>query len=524
MNALALQVGLVRQVFLHREIYVARALYEQGLVEIKEKSLEVRLRRCYNAASALPPREYPFCACAKRVETVQNSSFDWDRAREALRLRLGSEAVSRWLDPLSVASSTEQAVVLEAPNSFFRDWVVSHYLEALRPYAGGRDLRISTTASPDAPPNKPASGPAVSPAQERRRPEGSGPAGGADAGLNKKFTFDRFVVGPSNRFAHAASLAVAESPAKAYNPLFIYGGVGLGKTHLMQAIGQAIVGRWASRRIVYISSERFTNELIAAIQTKTTTRFRDRYRTVDVLLVDDVHFIAGKEATQEEFFHTFNALYDSHKQIVVSSDRSPKEIAGLEERLVSRFEWGLVTDIQPPDLETRIAILRKKAEEARIEVPDDVTAFIAQQISSNIRELEGALIRVTAYCTLFNQPLSVAVAKEVLKDLVREVRARLSLEEIQQRVAEHFKLDPLEIRGVRRQRSILYPRQVAMFLCRRLTEASLPEIGRAFGGRDHTTVLHAVEKIEREIAQDAHKKHLIEYLNRAVLTASQHTP
>ena len=454
---------------------------------------------------------------------MQNSPFDWARAREALKLRLGSEAVSRWLDPLSVASTTEEIVVLEAPNSFFRDWVVSHYLEALRPFAGGRALQISTTTASDASP-KSSGGPAIRAAQERRTAEvprfGEG-AAGIVAGLNKKFTFDRFVVGPSNRFAHAASLAVAESPAKAYNPLFIYGGVGLGKTHLMQAVGQAIVGRWASKRIVYISSERFTNELIAAIQTKTTTRFRDRYRTVDVLLVDDIHFIAGKEATQEEFFHTFNALYDSHKQIVMSSDRSPKEIAGLEERLVSRFEWGLVTDIQPPDLETRIAILRKKAEEASIEVPDDVTSFIAQQISSNIRELEGALIRVTAYCTLFNQPLSVVVAKEVLKDLVREVRARLSLEEIQRRVAEHFKLDLLEICGIRRQRSILYPRQVAMFLCRRLTEASLPEIGRAFGGRDHTTVLHAVEKIEREIAQDAHKRRLVEHVNQAVLTASQ---
>jgi chromosomal replication initiator protein len=274
----------------------------------------------------------------------------------------------------------------------------------MKPYGGGRDLQIVASTATDVSAVAP---PVVAPL--RVSPDRKNPLAEAspvwDHGLNLRFTFDRFVVGPSNRFAHAASLAVAESPAKAYNPLFIYGGVGLGKTHLMQAIGQAINQRWPAQRIVYISSERFTNELITAIQTRTTTRFRDRYRTVDVLLVDDIHFIAEKEATQEEFFHTFNTLYDAHKQIVMSSDRSPKEIAGLEERLVSRFEWGLVTDIQSPDLETRIAILRKKAEEAGVDVPDAVTDFIAQQITSNIRELEGALIRVTAYCNLFNESL-----------------------------------------------------------------------------------------------------------------------
>jgi chromosomal replication initiator protein len=286
----------------------------------------------------------------------------------------------------------------------------------------------------------------------------------------------------------------------------------------MQAIGHTIQQRWPARRVVFVSSEGFTNELITAIQTKATAKFRDRYRTVDVLLVDDIHFIAGKEATQEEFFHTFNTLYDAHKQIVMSSDRSPKEIAGLEERLVSRFEWGLVTDIQPPDLETRIAILRKKAEEASAEVPDGVIDFIARRITSNIRELEGALIRVIAYCTFFNKPQTADVAQEVLKDMVREVSSRVTVVGIQQRVAEYFQIELEELRSVKRQRSILYPRQVAMYLCRRLTEASLPEIGRAFGGRDHTTVMHAVGKIEREIAQDAHKKHTVEHLNSLVLS------
>jgi len=452
------------------------------------------------------------------VETVQNPPFDWRQALEALKSRLGTELVSRWLAPLRVASVTESAVVIEAPNPFFRDWVASHYLETLKLFAGGRDLQLVTAvATAQAPGALDADAPWAD-AVPATMPT---PAAGTAPGLNLKFTFDRFVVGPSNRFAHAASMAVAESPARAYNPLFIYGGAGLGKTHLMQAIGHAIRGRWPTRRVVFISSEGFTNELITAIQTKTTAKFRDRYRTVDVLLVDDIHFIAEKEATQEEFFHTFNALYDNHKQIVMSSDRSPKDIAGLEERLVTRFEWGLVTDIQPPDLETRTAILRKKAEEARAEVPNEVIDFIARRITSNIRELEGALIRVLAYCTFFNKPQTAAVAQEVLKDMVREVSSRVTVKGIQQRVADYFQIELEELRSVKRQRSILYPRQVAMYLCRQLTEASLPEIGRAFGGRDHTTVMHAVEKIEREITQDIHKKHTVEHLNSLVLS---HTP
>ena len=449
------------------------------------------------------------------METVQNPPFDWRQALEALKPRLGTETVSRWLEPLRVASVTERAVVLEAPNPFFRDWIASHYLETLKPLAAGRELQLVTAATGGFPGTAAGADPwaeAVSTAASRQLA-----ADGVRA-LNPKFTFDRFVVGPSNRFAHAASLAVAESPARAYNPLFIYGGVGLGKTHLMQAIGQTIQQRWPTRRIVFISSEGFTNELITAIQTKTTAKFRGRYRTVDVLLVDDIHFIAEKEATQEEFFHTFNTLYDAHKQIVMSSDRSPKDIAGLEERLVTRFEWGLVTDIQPPDLETRIAILRKKAEDANTAAPDEVIDFIARRITSNIRELEGALIRVVAYCTFFNKPQSAAVAQEVLKDMVREVSSRVTVSGIQQRVADYFQIALDELRSVKRQRSILYPRQVAMYLCRRLTEASLPEIGRAFGGRDHTTVMHAVDKIEREIAQDIHKKHTVEQLNNLVLS------
>jgi len=436
---------------------------------------------------------------------VQNTPFEWPKAVESLKARIGQEAADRWIAPLKLASASDLAIVLEAPNPFFRDWVVAHYQGALQEIVGGgREVQVVVAPS----------GPEERPAQIRQDlvERVVGP-------LNPKFTFERFVVGPSNRFAHAASLAVAESPAKAYNPLFIYGGVGLGKTHLMQAIGHAILRRAPSLRVCYISSEQFTNELISAIQTKTTAQFRDRYRGADILLIDDIHFIAGKESTQEAFFHTFNALYDAHKQIVVSSDRPPKEITSLEERLVSRFEWGLVTDIQPPDLETRIAILRKKAEEAAVEIPSALTEFIARQITSNIRELEGALIRVVAYCRFFGKPLSVDVAQEVLRDTVREVGARLTVELIQQRVSGHFQVPLDDLRGLRRHRTVMYPRQVAMYLCRTLTDSSLPEIGRAFGGRNHSTVLRAIEKVEREIAQDGHKKRLVDRLAQLVTTA-----
>ncbi len=448
---------------------------------------------------------------------------DWPALVENLKTRLGEETVGRWIAPLKLATESDQTVTLEAPNAFFSDWVLAHYQQALRDLVGGREVAIVPAHSGDrdetalANPTRPLPPPAA-------------PAGRVDGlplpttkALTPRFTFERFVVGPSNRFAHAASLAVAESPAKAYNPLFIYGGVGLGKTHLMQAIGHAIGKQPGTAKIAYVSSEQFTNELIEAIQTRTTAKFRERYRTVAALMIDDIQFIAGKESTQEEFFHTFNTLYDAHKQIVLSSDRQPKDIDGIEERLVSRFGWGLVTDIQPPDLETRIAILRKKAEETSVDVPHAVTSFIAAQITSNIRELEGALIRVVAYCRFFSKPLGVEVAQEVLKEMVREVGSRVTLQLIQQRVGEYFKLSVEELKSVRRQRSILYPRHVAMYLCRTLTDSSLPEIGRAFGGKDHSTVLHAVEKISKEMAQDGHKKHLIAHLTERITTRTTNT-
>ena len=426
-------------------------------------------------------------------------SFEWPKAVATLTDVLGEAVAQRWISPLKLASVSEQNLILEAPNQFFRDWVLTHYRAHLEQLAGGRQLHVVASEEPLH--QEPPKAPQALNAGER-----------VDGALNPKCTFERFVVGSSNRFAHAASLAVAESPAKAYNPLFIYGGVGLGKTHLMQAIGQAILSHDPSTRVIYTSSERFTNELISAIQTRTTARFREYYRGIDALLIDDIHFIAGKESTQEAFFHTFNVLYDAHKQIVVSSDRPPKDIAGLEERLVSRFEWGLVTDIQPPDEETRIAILRKKSEDAAVDVPSPVIDFIASQITSNIRELEGALIRVVAYCRFFGKALSVDVAREVLKDTVREVESRLTIEVIQRRTGEHFHLSVEELKGAARHRGVLFPRQVAMYLCRTLTDSSFPEIGRAFGGRNHSTVLRAIEKIERELTQDAHKKRQVDSL------------
>ncbi|MFA5085755.1 MAG: chromosomal replication initiator protein DnaA, partial [Candidatus Omnitrophota bacterium] len=334
---------------------------------------------------------------------------------------------------------------------------------------------------------------------------------GKEIGLSSRYTFDSFVIGPSNRFAHAAASAVCDSPAKAYNPLFIYGGVGLGKTHLMHSIGHKIIQRLPKAKILYISSEEFTNQLIGAIQNRTMIKFREKYRNVDILLIDDIQFIAGKEATQEEFFHTFNTLYDAHKQIVVSSDRPPKEIQSLEERLVSRFEWGLVTDIQPPDFETRMAILKKKSEKETILLPDDVYYFLAEKIKSNIRELEGALIRVVAYAKLIGREISVEMVKEVLKDMIREGEKKITIDMIQKKVCEYFDIKLSDMKIKKRSRAIAYPRQIAMYLARQLTDYSLPEIGEYFGGRDHTTVMHAYEKIKKDLKE---KKGLSDLIGR----------
>ncbi len=325
--------------------------------------------------------------------------------------------------------------------------------------------------------------------------------------LNPRYTFDSFIVGASNQFAHAAAVAVAEQPSKSYNPLFLYGGVGLGKTHLMQAIGHALKKRNPALRLTYISAEKFTNEVIASIRFERMAAFRDRFRNMDVLMVDDIQFIATRERTQEEFFHTFNALYDQQKQIVISSDCPPKEISSIEERLRSRFEWGLIADIQPPDLETKIAILQKKAESERAQVPDDVAEYIARSIKSNIRELEGALIRLLAYSSLTGAELNLATAQQVLKNIIETHEKKVTIEQIQKRVSEVFGLRAQDLKMRSNSKVISYPRQVAMFIVKQLTSASLPEIGRQFGGKHHTTVLHSINKIEglRQSDKDLNK-------------------
>ena len=336
--------------------------------------------------------------------------------------------------------------------------------------------------------------------------------------LNQKYTFDTFVVGNSNRFAHAASQAVAQSPANAYNPFFIYGGVGLGKTHLMHAIGHYILEQDPSCKVVYLSSEKFTNELINSIRDDKNVEFRNKYRTIDVLLIDDIQFIAGKERTQEEFFHTFNALHDANKQLVISSDRPPKEIPTLEERLRSRFEWGLITDIQPPDFETRIAILQKKAMMENLIVPNDVINFIATKIETNIRELEGALIRIVAYSSLTDSPIDLKLAEQVLKDILPDERPKkVTSLQIVEEVGSYFSIRPDEFKSKKRTKDLAFARHVAMYLCCELTELSLPKIGEEFGGRDHTTVIHARDKITRDISDDPQLSATIENLKKKIL-------
>jgi chromosomal replication initiator protein len=402
--------------------------------------------------------------------------------------------------------------VFTVPNRFAKDWVEQRLIGVLRGAMRatlGRsvDVRLSIVEVPAAPDTVPSP---VTPRSPLRIPEG--------LHLSPKYTFETFIVGAGNRFAHAAAMAVAEAPARAYNPLFIYGGVGLGKTHLLQAIGHRVLHAGMAR-VAYVSSEKFTNELINSIRDDKTLDFRQRYRNVDVLLIDDIQFLAGKERTQEEFFHTFNTLHEASHQIIITSDRPPKEIPTLEDRLRSRFEWGLIADIQPPDLETRIAILRKKAESDGIAVPDEVAEFIAQRVPTNIRELEGALVRVVAYASLTRSSVSVDLASEVLRDLLPAARARVvTIQAIQNAVAEFFGLRIDEMRAKRRTKGVAFPRQVAMYIARELTDASLPRVGEEFGGRDHTTVMHACQRVRDAIRRDAHLaatiKRLMEDLQR----------
>ncbi|MBM3250289.1 MAG: chromosomal replication initiator protein DnaA [Candidatus Omnitrophica bacterium] len=430
----------------------------------------------------------------------------WERASAALKERLGESVFSAWILPLKPRASGKDALSLLAPDAFFKNWIEENYQElireAIRAKSGG-EVKVEFGVSAKERGEEKHAAPAPEPAAQTQS--------GGFLNLNDRYTFENFVVGPSNRHAHAYAQAVADAPGKAYNPLFIWGGVGLGKTHLLQAICHQIkLKAKANIRICYVPSDRFTNELIDAIQHKTTPAFRQKYRSADALVVDDVHFIAGKDSSQEEFFNTFNALYDSHKQIILSSDRPPKEIKDLEERLISRFGWGLTVDIQPPDFETRVAILKKKIEREPVNVDDDAIFFIAQLIKTNIRELEGALIRTIAYSLLEEKPITLDLTKEVLKDLLKEPKKLITVDFIQRCVAEEFGITLSELKTRRRNRQIVLPRQIAMYLSRELTDLSLPEIGNYFGGKDHTTVLHSYNKIKEVFNQDPVLKERVE--------------
>jgi chromosomal replication initiator protein len=437
----------------------------------------------------------------------------WTEVSERLRAALNDKTYRTWFSEAEGLDLSDESFVLAVPNDFTREWIESHFLgliDAAVRDATGEERRVDLAVRHGDADGGEAGGPAIE-VSEPSRVEG----------LNEKYTFDSFVIGSSNRFAHAAALAVAEAPAQAYNPLFIYGGTGLGKTHLLQAIGHYIGEHSRDLSVCYVTSERFMNDFINSLRDKRIEGFKQRYRTFGVLLIDDIQFLENKERIQEEFFHTFNTLYEAGKQIVISSDRPPRQIATLEQRLRSRFEWGLMTDIQPPDLETRIAILQKKVRTDGIDVADpQLLTFIAGRVSTNIRELEGALTRVVAFSSLTGRPMTVDLARDVLRDVFPQGEAaQVSIERIQDEVSERFGVSKDELIGDRRSQNIVYPRQVAMYLSRELTDSSLPRIGRHFGGRDHTTVIHATSKIARLIREDRSVYNLVQELTARIKQA-----
>ena len=421
----------------------------------------------------------------------------WEQTLNVLKNEMSEVSFNTSMKSCDPISISEDTIKISVPNSFTRDILNNRYKDLVANSIQGicsKLYKLEFLISSEV---------ALEEKNKAIKIKGSPLNEEISNTLNPKYTFDSFVIGNSNRFAHAASLAVAEAPAKAYNPLFIYGGVGLGKTHLMHAIGHYILESNPNAKVEYVSSEKFTNELINAIKHDKNEEFRNKYRHVDVLLIDDIQFIAGKEGTQEEFFHTFNALHDANKQIILSSDRPPKEIPTLEDRLRSRFEWGLIADIQVPDFETRMAILKKKADLERLNVPNEVMVYVATKIKSNIRELEGALIRIVAYSSLTNREVSVDLASEALKDIISKKQGKsITIESIQDIVSSYFNLRVEDFKSQRRTRNVAYPRQIAMYLSRKLTDMSLPKIGEEFGGRDHTTVIHAYEKISENLKTD----------------------
>jgi chromosomal replication initiator protein len=434
----------------------------------------------------------------------------WEEILQKIESKVNRHSFNTWFRPTRLLGESTNSVSVLVPNAHFRDWLNKHYsgviLESLDELHRPEVEVLFETEPPDIP----------EPVPSRVNPgsiQGASLDVPATPALNPRYRFDTFVVGTSNQFAHAAARAVAESPSRAYNPLFIYGGVGLGKTHLLHAIGHQILDHSPSVKMVYISAEKFMNELINAIRYERLIEFRNKHRSFDVLLVDDIQFIAGKERTQDEFFHTFNALYDAQKQIVLSSDGPPREIPTLEERLRSRFEWGLTADIQAPDLETKIAILRKKADADGISLPDNVAIFIASRIKSNIRELEGSLIRLIAYSSLTGRGIDLPLTQEVLRDLLPSEEKAVNMDSIQKRIADHFRLKVADLKARNNSKSIALPRQIAMYLSKSLTKASLPDIGKAFGGKHHSTVIHSVRKIDSLRRSDPEFDRLVQGLS-----------
>lgn len=434
----------------------------------------------------------------------------WQQALANLRERVGKQNFETWIKPLHFTSRNKDEIYLEVPNKFFRDWLTEHFIAQIQEVLTelvhhhvkinlGVNRQLQATRAFEQPEKR----------EEREREKPQRPNN-----LIPKYTFENFVIGASNQFAHAACIAVANQPGDHYNPLFIYGGVGLGKTHLVNAIGHRAGAQRQGLKVVYLSSESFMNELIGSLRRDRMDEFKTKFRNIDILILDDVQFIAGKERTQEEFFHTFNSLYESHKQIVITSDKFPKEIPGLEDRLRNRFEWGLIADIQPPDMETRVAILQKKAETEAIDLPHDVAIFLASNIDSNVRELEGSLTRLGAFSSLTKSVITIDLAKEVLHNTLRGVRNEITVEGIQKTICEYFNLKVGDLKAKRRTQNIALPRQMAMYLCRKHTETSFPVIGNKFGGRDHSTVIHASRAIERRIKEDPHMQMTIEKLER----------
>jgi chromosomal replication initiator protein len=443
---------------------------------------------------------------------LENIADLWNKALATIETKISKPSFETWLKSTKAHNLQGDTLTVTAPNEFARDWLEERYSQLI---AGilyeitGEELGVRFII-----PQNQREEEINLPVPPKKAKKEEDVTELPQSLLNPKYLFDTFVIGSGNRFAHAASLAVAEAPAKAYNPLFIYGGVGLGKTHLMHAIGHYVLDHNPQAKVVYLSSEKFTNEFINSIRDNKAVEFRNKYRNVDVLLIDDIQFLAGKESTQEEFFHTFNTLHEESKQIIISSDRPPREIPTLEDRLRSRFEWGLITDITPPDLETRIAILRKKAKAEGLDIPNEVMLYIANQIDSNIRELEGALIRVVAYSSLINKDINADLAAEALKDIIPSSKPKvITIQEIQRVIGEQYSIKLEDFKAKKRTKSVAFPRQIAMYLSRELTDFSLPKIGEEFGGRDHTTVIHAHEKISRLLQTDPQLQKQLKEIN-----------